>query len=110
MIEEKVSIDEWKKFDLRIGTITAVEDHPNAANLYVLAVDLGDYDVHLVAGVKKSYKKEELIGKQVVVIINLKPANIRGVESQGMLLAAIDKDKISLITPDKKVCNASPVQ
>jgi len=102
---DKVSIDYFKKIDLRVGKIKAVKPHPNADKLYILNVSLGkgEHDIQLVAGIKQHYKEEELIGKQIVIIRNLKPAMIRGIESQGMLLAAVFKKKIVLISPEKEI-------
>ncbi len=86
--------------DLRIGNIVDVEDHPNADKLYVLHVDLGDETRTLVAGLRPYYSIEEMKGRQIVVVTNLKPAKLRGVESRGMLLAADDgKGKVSLLSP-----------
>ncbi|RKX44762.1 MAG: methionine--tRNA ligase, partial [Thermotogae bacterium] len=87
----------------RIGKIISVEDHPNADKLYVVKVDLGDEVRQLVAGLKAYYKKEELLNRYVAVITNLEPKKLRGVESQGMLLAADDGETVALLTPEKEV-------
>lgn len=79
---EYVSFDEFAKLDLRVGKIIEVNDHPNADRLYVVKVDLGDEVRQLVAGLKKYYKPEELLGHYVVIIANLEPKKLRGVESQ----------------------------
>jgi len=107
-----IEFKDWEKLDLRIGTIKAVEDHPDADKLYVLIVKFDDVpDRQIIAGIKEQYKKEELIGKQVVVIVNLQPITLRGIESNGMILAAVNKkDKIVLISPEKKIDNNSKVQ
>jgi methionyl-tRNA synthetase len=96
-----IDYGEWKKLDIRVGRITAAEDHPNADKLLVLRVDVGE-ERQLVAGLKGYYRPEELIGKTVVVFVNLKPVKLRGVESQGMVLAAVDEstDVVSLLTVD----------
>jgi len=101
---EEVGIKEFAKLDLRIGAIRAVKPHPNADKLYILMVDMGplEHDFQIVSGLKQDYKEDELIGKQVVIVRNLEPAVIRGVESQGMLLAAVHKGKVTLIKPEKK--------
>jgi methionyl-tRNA synthetase len=101
--EETIKFDEWKKFDFRIGKIKEVEDHPNADKLYVLKVDIGDKEKTLVAGIKEHYTKEELVGKNIVVFNNLEPANLRGVKSEGMLLAATDNGNVVLLTVDKDI-------
>ena len=98
-----VTIDEFRKLDLRVATVKSVEAHPNADRLLVLKVDLGSEERQIVAGIRGHYAPEELVGKQVVVVANLEPAKLRGVESQGMLLATSDGDRIVILTPEKKV-------
>ena len=105
-----VTIDDFKNFQIRIATIKEVDDHPDADKLYVLKVDFGDKQKQLVAGIKSSYTKEGLIGKQIAVIDNLEPAVIRGVESQGMLLAAQDETGIVILSPKRKVREGSKVK
>ena len=98
-----VTLEEFKKLELKVAEIKDVLDHPNADKLYVITIDLGDKIKQVVAGIKPSYKKEELIGKQVVVVDNLAAAVLRGVESQGMLLAASDETGIAILSPQRKV-------
>lgn len=100
---EKISFNEFKKVDLRVGKIKAVKDHPKADKLFIINVDLGkgEHDIQLVAGLKGHYEEDELIGKKIIVVRNLEPAVIRGVESEGMLLAGEFKGKISLLTIDR---------
>lgn len=97
------NIDDFRKLEIKVGKILEVTDHPNADKLYVVKVDLGDSQRQLVAGIKGSYAKEALVGKQVIVLTNIDPAVLRGVESQGMILAASDETGISVITTDKPV-------
>lgn len=97
------TIDDFKKLELKVAEIKEVNDHPNADRLYVITVDFGDRTKQIVAGIKKSYPKEDLIGKHVVVIDNLESAVLRGVESQGMLLAASDEEGIVIVSPQRKV-------
>ncbi|MCM8796348.1 MAG: hypothetical protein NC923_00470 [Candidatus Omnitrophica bacterium] len=104
-----ITIGEFKKMELRVGEIKEVQDHPAADRLYVLKVDMGDKIKQLVAGIKGSYSKEELLGKQVVVIDNLESAFLRGVESQGMLLASSDDTGVAIITPERMMKLGSPV-
>ncbi len=99
--EDKI-MKELKKLDLRAAKIKSVEDHPNADRLYVINVDLGDHTRTLVAGLKSYYSKEEMTGKQVVIVANLEPAKLRGIESQGMVLAAEDSDIVSLLITDSE--------
>ena len=98
-----VTIEDFRKLELKIGEIKEVQEHPNADKLYVVIVDLGDKTKQVVAGIKNYYAKEGLVGKQVVVIDNLEPAMLRGVESQGMLLVASDEEGITIIGPERKV-------
>jgi len=95
-------IDPFSKLDLRIAKVLDVKDHPQADKLYILQVDLGAFGKRvLVAGVKPHYTKQEIIGKNIVIVVNLKPATIRGVKSNGMLLAASDDSGItSLLSID----------
>jgi methionyl-tRNA synthetase len=101
-----IPFSEFGKIDLRIGTITDVKDHPNAEKLYVLQVDLGNEKRQLVAGLKGIYKDDELKNKQVIVVCNLEPKELRGVKSHGMLLASEDG---TILAPEKKVKNGSKV-
>ncbi|MGR3173572.1 MAG: methionine--tRNA ligase subunit beta [Candidatus Scalindua sp.] len=105
-----ISIQDFSEIDLRVAEIKAVEEHPNADKLLVLKVDTGDGEKQLVAGIKNHYSAEELIGRKIIVVNNLAPAVLRGVESQGMLLAAKDDDKVILLTTEKDVKPGSRVQ
>ncbi len=98
-----VSINDFKNLGLKIAKIIEARDHPNADKLYVLKIDLGDKKKQLVAGIRNFYKTEELIGRQIVVVDNLEPATIRGIESEGMLLAAKDEKGISLLMPQREM-------
>ncbi|MEM7819524.1 MAG: methionine--tRNA ligase [Candidatus Aenigmatarchaeota archaeon] len=88
--EKRIEDAKVKIPDMCIGTIIDVYDHPNADKLYILDVELGREKRRLVAGLKNVYKKHELLGKQIIVVTNLEPRTIRGIESKGMLLAAED--------------------
>lgn len=98
--EEYITIDELDKVKLKVGQIKTVERVEKADRLYKLTVDLGSETRTIVSGLVKYYKEEELLGKQVVVVANLKPAKLRGIESQGMLLAAGDDDIVKLLVLD----------
>lgn len=104
-----VSFSDFSRLDLRIGRILGVKDHPNANKLYVLEVDVGEKVIQLVAGLKQHYAPEELKGKFIVVLTNLEPKLLRGVESQGMLLAAQSQETISVLTPDREVALGSVI-
>jgi methionyl-tRNA synthetase len=95
--------EDFKKIEFKVGKIKEVVDHPNADKLYVVTVDLGDRTKQVVAGIKNFYKKEDLVGKLVVVVDNLDPAMLRGVESNGMILAASDDTGLSIVTLDKEI-------
>jgi len=97
-----ITIEDFKKLELRVARIKEVIDHPDADRLYVITLDIGEKTKQVVAGIKSGYTKEELTGRQVVVVDNLEPAILRGVESQGMILAASDENGISIIIPDKE--------
>jgi len=98
-----VTFEEFKRLELKVAEIKEVKDHPNADKLYVLTIDLGDKEKQIVAGIKAAYQKEDLVGKQIIVVDNLEPAVLRGVESQGMLLAASDEQGVCIILPQRKL-------
>ncbi len=104
-----ITLEDFKKLKLVVGTITGVEDHPNADRLYLLNVNLGGEERALVAGIREAYRPEDLVGRQVVVVENLAPATIRGVESRGMILACRDGDTLALVTTEKPVAPGSIV-
>ncbi len=105
-----ISIQDFSEIDLRVAEIKTVEEHPDADKLLVLKIDAGDGEKQLVAGIKNHYSAEELVGRKIIVVNNLAPAVLRGVESQGMLLAAKDDDQVVLLTPEKDVKPGSRVQ
>ena len=106
----QVSLEEFKNFQFRVGEIENVAPHPNADRLYVLTVKVGEVQKTIVAGIRKHYGEEELRGKKVVVIDNLAPATIRGVESQGMLLAASEGEMFTLIVPERPISSGAQVR
>ena len=95
-----ITIEQFKSMELRVGRIISVTEHPNADRLYVVEVDLGAERRTLVAGIRKFYTPEQLMGKLVIVVANLEPSTIRGVISSGMLLAAQDGERLSVLTVD----------
>lgn len=96
-----ITYDDFKKLELRVAVIKEASFHPDADKLYVLKIDSGGTEKQLVAGIRQHYLPEELIGKQIIIIDNLEPKAVRGIMSNGMLLAASDEDGLSLICPDK---------
>lgn len=106
----EVGLEEFSKFELRIAEIKGAEDISGSDKLLKLTVDVCGQERTLVAGIKKEYPKEQLPGKQIVMLYNLKPAVIRGVKSEGMLLAAVENDHAVLLIPDKNVSSGAPVK
>jgi methionine--tRNA ligase beta chain len=98
-----ISIDEFRKVELKVATIKSAEAHPNADKLMVLQIDLGSEQRQICAGIRNYYTVEELVGKQIVVVANLETAKLRGLDSQGMLLAASDEGRVIILTPEKSV-------
>ena len=106
-----LTIGEFQQLELRVATIVSAEPHPNADRLLVLKIDLGSEQRQLVAGIRAHYAPETLLGKQIIVVANLEPAMLRGVESQGMLLAASDAEgRLAIVTPEKPVANGATVK
>src|SRR3989338_303220 len=111
-LQEQVNFSDFTKLDLRVGTIKKVEDIEGADKLYKLDVEIGKEKRTILAGLKKHYEKDNLKGKQVIVICNLEPRKMKGVESQGMLLAAVsdDESKVVLIKPKSEVESGSIIE
>jgi len=105
-----ITFDEFKRIEIKTAKILDVRDHPDADKLYIVDIDLGSEKRQIVAGIKKHYTPQELIGKDVAVIVNLQPAIIRGVESNGMLLAASDSEMLSILTLDKSLPSGSTIK
>lgn len=101
--EGEISIDDFAKIQLRVAKVLEAEAVPKADKLLKLKIDLGDEQRELVSGIAKQYKPEELVGKNVIVVANLKAAKIRGVVSHGMVLAASAGDDLKLVTVDMPV-------
>ena len=104
-----ISFSDFQDVDLRVARVESVEPHPNADKLLVIKLDLGGEQKQTVAGLKEYYSPEELVGKEVVVVNNLDPAKLRGVESQCMLLAVQDGDQVVLLIPEKSVTPGAKV-
>ena len=104
------TIEDFRKIELKVAQIKEVNDHPNADKLLVLTVDVGDKTKQVVAGIKNSYTKEALLGKYVVLVDNLDPAILRGVESQGMVLAGSDESGITIVSPERPLKLGSVVK
>lgn len=105
-----ITFEDFAKLELRVGTVIACEKHPKADRLLVEQIDLGAGDVRqIVSGIADHYQPQDLIGKRVVVVANLKPAKLRGVESQGMILCAQDKEELDLVTISKALLDGAEV-
>ncbi|MCU0610583.1 MAG: methionine--tRNA ligase subunit beta [Candidatus Eisenbacteria bacterium] len=106
-----ITIDDFGKIELVVAQVVAAERVPNADRLVKLSVDTGADTRTLVAGIAQYYEVNDLIGRQIVIVANLQPAHIRGIESQGMLLAARDKEDgaVVLLGPRAPVTNGSRV-
>jgi export-related chaperone CsaA len=100
-----LSIEDFGKIEMRVGRIVSVEDIPRARNpMYKLMVDFGNGTMkQCVGGIKQFYTKEQLAGKLVVAVMNLKPKSVAGVVSECMMLAAFDEVSLSLLAPDKEM-------
>jgi methionyl-tRNA synthetase len=97
---------------MRVGKVLGVEEHPNASKLFVLRVDFGNEERTIVAGLRNHYKKEELEGKKAVFVVNLEPVTLRGVKSDGMILAAVNSDesRIVFLEPEKDIEEGSKIR
>ncbi|MFA4874832.1 MAG: methionine--tRNA ligase [bacterium] len=106
----RIDISEFAKIDLRVAVVVAAERVEGADKLLKLRISLGSEERQIVAGIAKHYAPEELVGRRVVVVANLKPAKLRGIDSDGMLLAASDESTVSILTPLKDVAIGSKVK
>ena len=105
-----ISIEDFAKVELKIGKVLEAKRVEGSNKLIVMKVDTGE-ERQIVAGIGKAYLPEELVGKSIVVVMNLQPAKLMGVESQGMLLAASDADgRLSILTTDRDIREGSQVK
>ena len=110
--KELITIDDFAKVELKVGTVVSCEKHPKADRLLVEQVDLGDETRQIVSGIAKFFSPQEMVGRKVIVVSNLKPAKLRGVESQGMILCAASDDDsaLDLATICKDLPNGTTVR
>ena len=108
-MSEQVSMKEFKRLDVRIGTVVGVDRVPGSDKLYRMQVDMGDEVRQIVTGLVDWYTAEELTGMVIAVLMNLKPAKIFGQWSYGMLLAAEVGEDLSLLTVDREIANGARV-
>ena len=105
-----ITFDDFMKLDIRIGTVTTADKVAGADKLIRLELDLGGEHRQVVAGMASNYMPEEFIGRQVPILVNLEPRKLRGVESQGMILAVDVDGKPVLLLPDREVPPGSAVR
>jgi methionyl-tRNA synthetase len=109
VLKPEIGIDEFRAIDLRVATVLHAAPVPKAKKLLKLEIDMGERRT-LVAGIAEHYTPESLIGRQIIVVANLKPAKLMGVMSQGMLLAAGDATGSALVMPDRPVAPGTPLK
>ncbi|MCX8016192.1 MAG: methionine--tRNA ligase subunit beta [Patescibacteria group bacterium] len=101
---ELINLEYFKKLDIRVAQILEAEKVVGTDKLLKLKIDIGNEQRIIVSGIGSQYQPEELIGKQIIVLANLEPKTFKGIESQGMLLAAVNENGgIALLVPDKKM-------
>jgi methionyl-tRNA synthetase len=107
-----ITIDDFVKVELRVATILEAKPAPKGDKLLVLQVDLGSEKRQVMAGIRQHYQPEQLVGKQIVVVANLAPRTMMGLQSQGMLLAATDAatGRVIILTPSEPVAPGSTVK
>ncbi len=98
-----VTFEDFKKLDLRVAEVKDVRNHPNADKLVILRIDVGGEGKQIIAGIRKHYSRESLIGRKIIVVNNLQPATICGETSNGMLLAASSETDIVILVPERDV-------
>ncbi|HJA44582.1 MAG TPA: methionine--tRNA ligase subunit beta, partial [Candidatus Phascolarctobacterium stercoravium] len=106
----EITIDDFAKVDLRVATVVAAERVPKTDKLIKLQVKIGDEERTIVSGIAQHYEPENLIGKNVIVIANLKPAKLRGIESRGMVLAASDGEGNLVLADAPGIASGSKVK
>ena len=105
-----ITIEDFRKIEFKVGKVVEATDHPNADKLLLLKVDIGEEATRqVVSGIKGHYEADQMVGKTVVVVSNLKPATLRGEESQGMVLAATSGADVVIVTMDRDALPGSPV-
>jgi methionyl-tRNA synthetase len=109
-MQDTITLDEFKRLQIRIATVTAAEPVPKSTKLLKLTLDVGGETRTIVAGIAEDYAPDQLVGKQIPVLVNLQPALIRGVVSEGMMLAADVDGRAVLLHPDREVPSGSIVR
>lgn len=101
LVVNSINFNDFTKMEIKVGKILEAVLVSGSNKLIKMKVDIGEEERNLVAGIAQYYSLEDLIGKTVIVLVNLEPKTIFGIESQGMLLASIDGENVSLLQPDK---------
>ena len=104
------TIQDFAKLEMEVAQVLEVRDHPNADKLLVMKIDIGGETRQIVAGLRGHYTPDDLTGKKIVAVTNLEPVKLRGEESHGMLLAALEGDRVVILVPDKDVTPGSAVE
>ena len=104
-----ITIDDVKKLDLRVGKILSAERVEGSDKLLKFGVDIGTEHRQILAGIGKRYTPEELVGKEIVIVANLEPRSLMGLESQGMLLAAGEGETLAILTAEREVPPGSSI-
>lgn len=99
-LKPEITIDDFAKVDFRVAEVVRCEKHPKADKLLVLQLKVGEEERQVVSGIAQWYTPESLIGRKVILVANLKPVKLRGVESNGMILAASKGDRLELVSAD----------
>ena len=107
---EEISFEDWSKLDIRIGKVLKAEKVEGTDKLMKLEIDIGNEERQVVAGIADVYKTEDLIGREIPILLNLKAKAIKGVESKGMILAVVVDEKAVLLHPEKEVPVGSKVR
>lgn len=105
-----ITIDDFKKIELKVGRVVSAESIEGSDKLLKLQVDLGSEQRQVLSGIAKYYQPSNLAGKQIIVITNLKPRSMMGLESNGMVLAAGDGEVVALLAPDKDMSAGSNIR
>jgi len=105
-----ITFKEFKKMEMRVGTIKNVEEIPGSRNLLKLKVNIGGEVKQAVAGIRGYYRPEEIEGKQYIFVTNLEPAKLMGELSEVMILAVVEGDKVVLIKPEKQVSDGTIIE
>jgi len=109
---ETINFSDWEKLDLRVGEIINVEEIENADKLWKLSIDIGKEIRTVCAGIKKHYSKDDLKGRKIILLSNLAPRKLKGIESNGMVLAAVSEDEsqVILLSPESDIEIGSKVR